>query len=89
MWSEIAGSVGVGLLLVAFILNLLKKLSARHPAYLTLNIIGCSITAWYAWAGEQIPFVILEIVWGLAALVKLVSVVTQEKTPAEAGVHKS
>ena len=87
MWSEIAGSFGVGLLLIAFILNLMKKLSARHPAYLILNILGCSITAWYAWTGHQIPFVILEIVWGLAALAKLVLVVIQKKTPAEAGVH--
>lgn len=85
MWSEVIGSVGVGLLLVAFILNLAKKLSERHPVYLIMNILGCVLAAWYAWVGQQVPFIILEGVWGVAAGVKLVGIAIQKKTPAESG----
>ena len=86
MWLEIIGSTGVGLLLLAFVLNLAKKLSEQHPAYLIMNIAGCGLAAWYAWVGHQVPFIILEGVWGLAATIKLVVSVGKKKTPAEAGV---
>lgn len=86
MWPEIIGSTGVGLLLLAFVLNLARKLSARHPVYLLLNVVGCALAAWYAWVGQAVPFIVLEGVWGLAALAKLVSLGRQKKTPAEAGV---
>lgn len=71
----IIGSIGVGLLLVAFALNLLKILSASSPIYLILNIIGSLMAAWYAYAGDIHPFVILEIVWAMTAFVRLVIVV--------------
>jgi hypothetical protein len=62
------------MLLVAFALNLARKLSERHPVYLLLNLIGSLLAAVYALDGGAIPFVILEAVWGGFALVKLVTV---------------
>jgi len=81
MSPELIGSVGVGLLLVAFVLNLARKLSERHPLYLIMNVLGCALAAWYAWVGEQIPFVVLETVWGAAAVIKL-AMVAKTKAPA-------
>lgn len=68
------GSVGVGLLLIAFVLNLLKVLSERGRVYLLMNFVGASLACWYAWQGRVIPFVVLEAVWGLTALVRMFSV---------------
>lgn len=79
MSPVIVGSIGVGLLLLAFVLNMLKKLSERHPAYLVMNAVGAGLAAWYAWAGGIIPFVILEGVWGGVALVRLISVSVGQK----------
>ena len=65
------GSAGVGLLLIAFILNLLRILPERSAAYLLMNVIGAALAAWYAIDGKVYPFVILESVWALTALVRL------------------
>ena len=70
----VIGSIGVALLLVAFALNLLRKLSERSIPYLLMNIVGALLAAWYAWAGGALPFVILEAVWALTALVRLIMV---------------
>ena len=84
MSPELIGSLGVSLLLLAFVLNLARRLSERHPVYLLMNVLGCALAAWYAWVGQQVPFVVLETVWGVAALLKLL-LVTIKKAPAETG----
>lgn len=69
------GSVGVTLLLVAFALNILEKLSEQSRIYLSLNIIGSLAAGWYAYIGDIIPFLILELVWATVALIRLAAVV--------------
>lgn len=66
------GSIGVGLLLLAFTLNLMKILSESSTVYLVLNIIGSFMAALYAWSGNNIPFIVLELAWGITAMVRLV-----------------
>ncbi|MDX9856382.1 MAG: hypothetical protein RBT76_01170 [candidate division Zixibacteria bacterium] len=85
MANEVIGAVGVGLILFAFLLNLFRRLSERHPAYLLLNAIGAGMACWYAWIGGTLPFVILEGVWCLAALVQLVMV--KRSAPVETGAR--
>jgi uncharacterized membrane protein len=72
MSTLLIGSVGVGLLLLAFALNLLRRLSEASPIYLSMNVIGALLAAWYAYSGEVIPFVVLELVWAATALVRLI-----------------
>ena len=80
MSSTLIGSLGVGLLLLAFGLNLIKKLSETDPVYLTMNVVGASMAAWYAYDGGVIPFVILELTWALTALVRL-AMVAKKSSP--------
>lgn len=75
MPHELIGSLGVLILLLAFALNLLNKLTEKSIAYLTMNFIGALMAAWYAYTGKIIPFVILEIVWAITALVNLILVI--------------
>jgi hypothetical protein len=72
MISLIIGSVGVGLLLLAFALNLLKYVSENSKLYLLMNFVGAGMAAWYAFDGNIIPFVILELVWAGTAVIKLI-----------------
>lgn len=65
------GTAGVLLLLLAFGLNLSRKISQRGRLYLAMNFIGAMLAAWYAYASGAWPFVILECVWAVAALVPL------------------
>ena len=75
MSDLLIGSIGVALLLVAFGLNLIKKLSESSPLYLAMNAVGAGMSAWYALAGRIIPFVILELVWALSAVIRLAIVI--------------
>lgn len=70
--SSWIGSVGVTVLLFAFILNLLKKLSANSSAYLLMNIVGALLAGISSYMIDFWPFVILESVWVIASLVPLI-----------------
>lgn len=77
MTPVVIGSIGVALLLIAFGLNLVRKLSERSVTYLSMNIVGALLAAWYAWAGGAVPFLVLEFVWAATAAVQLVMTLTR------------
>lgn len=79
----VIGSVGVGLLLLAFVLHLMRVVSECSHAYLVMNFVGAALACWYAWQGGIVPFVILEAVWSVSALVRLI--VGPNKNPRAAG----
>lgn len=70
--GELIGSVGVSLLLIAFALNLLKKLEANSSVYLVLNIVGAGLACLSSYLIAFWPFVILEGVWTLSSLLILI-----------------
>jgi hypothetical protein len=67
------GSVGVTLLLAAFLLNLCRVLRADSRAYAGLNLAGAGLACWSSWLIDFLPFVVLEGVWALVALIALVN----------------
>jgi hypothetical protein len=72
--SDIIASIGVIILLIAFLLNLYKKLPAQSIPYSLLNFIGAGICCFASWMVSFYPFVILEGVWAFVALVSLFKV---------------
>jgi len=70
-FSEIAGSLGVAILLLAFLLNMLKIIKTESLPYLLLNFIGAGIACFASWLIPYFPFVILEGVWAFVSLVSL------------------
>lgn len=71
---DIIASVGVLILLAAFMLNLYKKLPSESKVYALLNFIGAGICGYSSFLIKFYPFVLLEGVWALVALVSLVKV---------------
>ena len=69
--ATLIGSVGVALLLVAFILNLLKLLQADTRLYIGLNFVGAALACYSSYLIDFVPFVVLEGVWAAAALFAL------------------
>ena len=57
------GFSGVAILLLAFLLNLLKKTSSNSLPYILMNIVGAGMACLASWLIHYIPFVILEGVW--------------------------
>ena len=72
-WSDLIGSLGVTLLLVAFLLNLRGSLSRDGLPYILLNIIGAGLACLASWLIHYIPFVVLEGTWTLVSLFALVN----------------
>ena len=70
--SEIMGSLGVSILLLAFLLNMLKIIKTDSLSYPLLNFIGAGIACFASWLIPYFPFVILEGVWAVVSLVSLV-----------------
>lgn len=70
--ATLIGFVGVALLLLAFVLNLSRVLSANGPLYLGLNVAGAALACYSSYL--FMPFVLLEGVWALAALVSMVRI---------------
>ena len=69
--SVIIGSIGVGLLLIAFFLTLFNLLSPDSLVYIVLNIFGASLSCYASILIQFMPFVILEGTWTAVACVGL------------------
>ena len=72
--NSIIGVVGLTLILSAFTLNLLHKLTPKSMVYNLLNVFGSACLAYYSWFLGSMPFFILQIVWGVLSLGKLLQV---------------
>ena len=70
--GTVVGALGTGVLLFAFVLNATGRLRVG-PLYLGLNAVGGAIAAYASYLIGFAPFVVLESVWCLAAIVRLVS----------------
>lgn len=70
--GDILGSLGVLLLLIAFMMNLLKKWKQDGFLYTFLNTIGATMTCISSWLIHFIPFVVLEATWTIVSLVALI-----------------
>jgi hypothetical protein len=65
--SDIIGTLGVSILLVAFVLNQRRAISEHSRAFLAMNLIGALMCGYSAWLVRFMPFVVLEIVWAMVA----------------------
>jgi hypothetical protein len=71
-FATIVGSVGVGLLLVAYFLSLMKKLSQGSQLYALLNTLGAGLACYSSYLIGFAPFVLLEGTWFVVSLVALI-----------------
>lgn len=70
--SDWIATLGVTLLLIAFALNIAKKISPESRSYLLLNIVGAGMAGVSSYMIQFWPFVILESVWVIASFVPLI-----------------
>ncbi len=76
------GAVGVGLLLLAYLLNLIKRISQDSKLYAILNIVGAGLACYSSYLISFVPFVVLEGVWFVVSLVALIRLFEVEKRQA-------
>lgn len=63
---------GAALLLLAYVGLSLRWWTEADPLFPVLNVAGAGLLAGVAWAGCQIGFAVLNIVWCLAAIRSLI-----------------
>ena len=64
---DFIGTIGVGTLLIAFVLNQRRLISEHSRPFLAMNMIGALLCGYSAWLVRFMPFVVLETVWALFA----------------------
>jgi len=70
----IFGIAGMLMLLGAFALNLMRIITENSYLYIILNILGAGILVYHAFEVDSVPFMILEAVWAIFAIYKLIIV---------------
>ena len=68
------GSIGVGLILLAYFANTFGMINNKSPLFLGLNIVGAALACYASYLINYWPFVILEGTWMLVSLVALLKV---------------
>ncbi len=71
---DIVGFVGVALILIAFVANIASRLPGSSPVYQSLNAVGAGLACASSIAIQFWPFVVLEGVWCVVALLALAQV---------------
>jgi hypothetical protein len=67
--SDIIGSIGVALLLIAYFMNLFKLIGQESKVYGILNVAGAGLACYASLMIGFIPFVVLEGMWAIVALI--------------------
>ena len=70
-YNDITGTVGVGLILLAYFCNTFGLVKNNSKTFFVLNIAGAAIACYASLLINYWPFVILEGVWCLVSLIGL------------------
>ena len=83
-FPTIVGSIGVGLLLIAYFLNLIKRVSQDSRLYTSLNVVGAGLACYSSYLISFVPFIILEGVWFLISAVALIKLFVVQPSGGQA-----
>lgn len=78
--NDIIGTIGVGIILIAYFLNNFSFIQRNGNVYFILNVIGASIACYASYLIDYIPFVVLEATW---AIISLIGLLQNIKKPQE------
>ena len=73
-YNDIIGTLGVGLILIAYFMNTARLLPRDGKTYYILNIVGALLATYASFLINYWPFVILEGTWTLVSLYGLMKV---------------
>ena len=72
--SEVIGSIGVALLLIAFFMNSFGMLASDSRPYQAMNVVGAALSCYASYRIGFAPFVVLEATWCVAAVAAMLRV---------------
>ena len=70
-FNDLIGTIGVGLILIAYFLNMFSLIKKDGNVYFTINIIGAGIACFASVLIHFVPFIILEGAWVVVSIIGL------------------
>lgn len=67
-YNDIIGTVGVGLILLAYFLNTFSLVPKDGKLFFSMNIIGAGLACYASVLINYVPFIILEGVWCIVSV---------------------
>jgi hypothetical protein len=71
-FSDWIGTIGVGLILIAYFCSTFNWMSSQSRIFFLLNTVGAAMTCYASYLIEYWPFVVLEGTWTIVSLIGLV-----------------
>lgn len=68
IYNDLIGTIGVGLILIAYFLGTEKLIKQDGKPFYVMNIIGAGLACYASYLINYWPFVILEATWVLVSL---------------------
>lgn len=76
-YTDIISTIGVSLILLAFFLNTFNYISNSSKFYFALNVIGGAFACYGSVLLNSLPFIVLEGMWSLVALIGFLKTLKQ------------
>ena len=67
-YNDIVGTIGVGLILIAYFLNIFSLIKKDGRYYFLINIIGATLACYASLLINYLPFIILEGTWAIVSI---------------------
>jgi hypothetical protein len=69
--ADLINTIGVSLILIAFFLLTIKKITQTDATYNLLNLVGAGLACYGSVLIKAYPFVVLEGIWSLVSIYAL------------------
>jgi hypothetical protein len=70
-YNDLIGTIGVGLILVAYFFNIFSFIPKEGKLFFSMNIVGAGLACYASVLIHYLPFIILEGVWTVVSVVGL------------------
>ena len=74
-YNDWMGTIGVGLVLLAYFFNTMKMIPENGKLFFVLNVIGGALSCHAAVLIDFIPFVVLEAIWTVVSIYGLMKTI--------------
>ena len=71
-YNDLVGTIGVGLVLLAYFFNTMKMIPENGKLFFVLNVIGGILSCYAAVLINFLPFVVLEAIWTVVSIYGLI-----------------
>jgi hypothetical protein len=78
-YNDIIGTIGVGLILIAYFLNIFSFIEKDGKMYFLMNILGASLACYASLLINYKPFIILEGTWAIVSIFGFMKVLKKAK----------